>query len=231
MQINYIDKNTDEDFTRILQMIQNRKNGVVADTINKSGMDYKMVWGVSIPHLRKVASEFNPNNRLAKLLWNHKWRETMILATMLCDSNQLENKELEQWMVDLSNLELAEQMAFNLISDLKRSSGQWINMLQKAADFERIAVLKGLYRVILKKKLSLSEVQLLLNGIQEFSLMKEGSVHEISAFGQLCAIMGRAYPELTKPILAFIYKFVNENPSWKPMLEIAETEFYWLNDT
>ncbi len=231
MNLNFIDKKTEADYNKILQLIKLRKNGVVSDALRNSGFKYDKIWGVSIPHLRNIAGTFSKNNTLSQLLWNKKWRETMILATMLAEIEVMDDKDLEAWLSEVNNLELAEQIAFNLLSNVERKHGYWLDLIKNTSDYQRISVLKGLYRSFLMKKNNVDFAVGLFEGITALPVTEGCSVLEIKAFGQLYACMGRTYPDLIKPILAFIYKFVGVNSSWEAMREIAETEFNWLNET
>jgi 3-methyladenine DNA glycosylase AlkD len=109
----------DEDLDRQVKQIRSRirllMNGEVAQQLRDSGLDYPKMYGVSLIHLRKLSQELQASNALADRLWNLEFRETRILATMLAKRDELSDVLLAEWADGVSNLELAEQMAFNLL--------------------------------------------------------------------------------------------------------------------
>jgi hypothetical protein len=109
----------DEDLDRQVKQIRSRirllMNGEVAQQLRDSGLDYPKMYGVSLIHLRTLSQEFQASNALADRLWNLEFRETRILATMLAKRDELSDALLAEWADGVSNLELAEQMAFNLL--------------------------------------------------------------------------------------------------------------------
>ena len=70
--------------------------------------------GVSVIDLREIAGQFEPNHLLALKLWNKQWRETMILATLLDEPNQVSEEQIDFWTKTFENTEIAEQASANL---------------------------------------------------------------------------------------------------------------------
>lgn len=44
-------------------------NGEVASQIQRSGMEYEKLFGVSLVHLRQISQDYKPDNVLAERLW------------------------------------------------------------------------------------------------------------------------------------------------------------------
>ena len=103
-------------FQEILSKIKPLQNGEVVSSMEKRGVDYKMNYGVSIPLLRQLASEYQKNHLLALKLWNKQWRETMILATLLEEPDEVTENQMDFWVKSFPSLEIAEQAAMNLFS-------------------------------------------------------------------------------------------------------------------
>lgn len=82
--------------------------------MKQKGLNYKQIWGASIIDLREIAARFVPNHLLALKLWNKQWRETMILATLLDDSGQVTEEQMDFWTKSFDNTEIAEQTSANL---------------------------------------------------------------------------------------------------------------------
>lgn len=60
------------------------RNGVIADTYRKAGSPHHIIFGLVLPQLVEIASEFGHDPELARQLWaNSSTRESMLLAPML----------------------------------------------------------------------------------------------------------------------------------------------------
>jgi len=105
---------TEKDFQQLLKLIKARKNGDVSHAMREHGIKYKLNWGVSVVDLREISKSFGNNHLLALKLWNKQWRETMILATMLDDSDEVTEEQMDFWTKSIDNSELAEQASANL---------------------------------------------------------------------------------------------------------------------
>lgn len=107
-------KETEQQFQHLLKVIKSRKNGEVSDAMKSKGIEYKLNWGVSIIELREMAKNIQPNHVLALKLWNKQWRETLILATLLDNPDELTEEQMDFWTKSLENAEIAEQASANL---------------------------------------------------------------------------------------------------------------------
>ncbi len=107
-------KETEQKFRQILTLVTSRKNGDVAMLMRKNGINYKLNFGVSLVELRGIARQFEPDHLLALKLWNKQWRETMILATLLDEPSQVNEKQMDFWTKSFENTEIAEQASANL---------------------------------------------------------------------------------------------------------------------
>jgi len=104
---------------KILSRIRQLMNGETSHQLHMSGMNYEKAFGVSLVHLRQLAKDFEPNNDLAERLWFRNIRETMILATMLAQPDVLTDDQILGWAGQINNIELAEQVAFNMVGRKK----------------------------------------------------------------------------------------------------------------
>jgi len=105
---------TEKKYQQILVLVKSRKSGEVADLMIQKGINYKMNWGVSIIDLREIAAPFKPDHLLALKLWNKKWRETMILATLIDEPKLVTEEQIDFWTKTFENTEIAEQASANL---------------------------------------------------------------------------------------------------------------------
>lgn len=105
---------TENDFQQILTLIKSRKNGNVSRSMKNHGIQYKLNWGVSIVDLREIARSYKQNHLLALKLWNKQWRETMILATLLDEPDEVTEEQMDFWTKSFGTVEMAEQASTNL---------------------------------------------------------------------------------------------------------------------
>lgn len=61
------------------------RNGIIADVYRKAGINcYSVIFGLNLPQLKTIASEFAKDKDLALALWNDKGvRESRLLSTWL----------------------------------------------------------------------------------------------------------------------------------------------------
>lgn len=117
-------ENLDAQMKLVQQRMRKLMNGEIASQLQVAGMNYPKLFGVSLVHLRQLSQELTPSNDLADRLWHRNVRETMILATMVAQRESISDEMLMQWADGVYNLELAEQIAFNLLG--KREDSQVI---------------------------------------------------------------------------------------------------------
>ncbi len=107
-------KDSEKNFQLALSKIKLLKNGDIADAMKRTGIEYKMNWGVSLVILRQMAREFEPDHILALKLWNKQWRETSILATLLDEPDKVNEEQMDYWTKTFENGEIAELASTHL---------------------------------------------------------------------------------------------------------------------
>ena len=117
MKLFLFDSELDKEVNQIIKMVQLRKHGEVAELIDTPGNRYKMSYGVSLNQLIQIAEKYLNNNRLAEQLWFKEIRETMLLATMICNPDEFTTEQFKEWIELVHALELAEHLSKNLVSN------------------------------------------------------------------------------------------------------------------
>ncbi len=110
---------TEKKYQQILRQVASAKNGDVAAAMQHRGIKYKMNWGVSLIKLRDIARVYQADHLLALKLWNKQWRETMILATLLDNAEEVTEEQMDFWTKSFENSEIAEQASANLWAKTK----------------------------------------------------------------------------------------------------------------
>ena len=90
-------------------------NGICAENIDNSGLEYNQNFGVAWSRLVEIAQNYTPDYTLAYRLWLLPIRETKLLATLLCPPHELTAERLSEWTDGISTIELAEIFAFALL--------------------------------------------------------------------------------------------------------------------
>ena len=103
-------------YQEILRRVKPLQNGEVADSMTQRGVVYKMNLGASIVSLMQLAESYPKSHLLALKLWNKQWRETMILATLLDKPEEVTENQMDFWVKQIQQIEMAEQVAMNLFS-------------------------------------------------------------------------------------------------------------------
>ena len=96
-------------------------NGVISTSMREKGMNYKLIFGVPIRELKQIAKDYKEQASadLAEALWKEDVRELKILATMLYPHEQFTHTKVEEWVSAVSYMEIAEQLARNLLCKIE----------------------------------------------------------------------------------------------------------------
>lgn len=124
-----MDNQTQEKLKAIKRSFFLRMDGTASRSMREKGLDYKINWGVSIPDLRQMASQYGKDYALAIALWKEDIRECKILATMIMPPEEMLPEIVELWMEQTPSQEIAEMAAFNLYQHLDYApvmAFQWI---------------------------------------------------------------------------------------------------------
>lgn len=84
--------------------------------MRESGLDYRYNWGWTRGYLLELATQYQPSRQLAEALRDTSVRELLILSTMLFPREELTEQDVEAFLEKATNVELQEQLAFNLLS-------------------------------------------------------------------------------------------------------------------
>lgn len=93
-------------------------NGVAASSMREKGLDYKIIWGIPVTRIREMAAAYEPSREVAEQLWQSDVRECKLLAMMLMPADCCDEETVMTWVGECRNPEMAEMMAFYLLSQL-----------------------------------------------------------------------------------------------------------------
>ena len=96
--------------------LRTRMDGSVAQSMRESGLDYRYNWGWTRGYLLELAAQYQASRELAEALRESAVRELLILSTMLFPREELTEQDVEAFLEKVTNVELQEQLAFNLLA-------------------------------------------------------------------------------------------------------------------
>lgn len=110
--------NNDEIIKSIKNDFRLGMNGIISTSMRNRGMDYKIIFGLSLPQLRTLAEKYSPNQEVAIRLWNENIRESKLLATMIFPYSEMSIDIAKEWIEDIKYSEVADIASMYLFSKL-----------------------------------------------------------------------------------------------------------------
>jgi len=145
-----MDNQTQEKLKAIKRSFFLRMDGTASRSMREKGLDYKINWGVSIPDLRQMASQYGKDYALAIALWKEDIRECKILATMIMPPEEMLPEIVELWMEQTPSQEIAEMAAFNLYQHLDYAPVMAFQWIASDNEMEQICGYNLLSRLFMK---------------------------------------------------------------------------------
>lgn len=112
----------------LLGRIRKQMNGAVSETMSLDGEKYGLNYGVSIATLREIVASEPKDYEFAKYLYRQQVRELKLCACHIADAQMVDTHEFPFWSRGITNGELAEELAFALMSkiyDINSLMGVW----------------------------------------------------------------------------------------------------------
>ncbi len=92
------------------------RNGVIADTLRRSGSPFRIIFGLNLPQLSEIASRTPHDMDLAERLWaNTTTRESMMMAPMLIDRSVFTADDARRWIATIPAREVADIICLKLL--------------------------------------------------------------------------------------------------------------------
>ncbi len=86
-------------------------NGILSAKMREAGAPYKLIFGVELPRLMSIASEYPKDCALAQALWNENIRESKLLACMLMPEDTFSPELADIWASEIPTAEVAQVLA------------------------------------------------------------------------------------------------------------------------
>ena len=108
--------------------LRKQMNGAVAESMAQHGENYGLNYGVSIATIREIVASEKRDYEFAKYLYRLQIRELKLSACHIADAKMVDTHEFPFWSRGIANAELAEELAFALLSkiyDINSLMGVW----------------------------------------------------------------------------------------------------------
>lgn len=153
------DEELKTELDQIKLAIQGEQNGMATQSMGQ--MAYKKNYGVPYISLRKIASNYSPNKKLANCLWGISYRETMLLALLLFPKEEMSFEETIALVDDMNEMELAEFACRDLLCLVPSAEKLVFACLEKESPFA-LEVAFLLAARLLEKNLALDSMSNLM---------------------------------------------------------------------
>jgi 3-methyladenine DNA glycosylase AlkD len=226
-QYMYLSAEVQQQLHSIKRKIYLKMNGVTAEQMEKIGVFYSKNYGVSLSEIKHLSEEYSKDGTLAQALWYEKIRETMLVATFLYPEADFDAVRAEEWVSDVSTLELAENLSRNLLCHLPFvgvKAVEWV----RSDNYWKCAI--GFFCAAFGwNNLSLDQKQGILLQVKQNRHINEVVVYRAMAL--FLRKQGSVNPEDAKTMLSFVDCFAaSSNRAERYIYEEVQTDLKYRFD-
>jgi len=116
------------------------------------GITPDRTYGSRVPLMRKLAKKAGKDHDLAKELWNHGFRETKIIASMVEEVDRVSDDQVEMWLADFDYWEIVDQFCMNLFTRFPDAADRAKDWTKREGEFEKRAGFALIACLVWKKK-------------------------------------------------------------------------------
>jgi 3-methyladenine DNA glycosylase AlkD len=109
--------NKNESLASIIRELKKNSNSKSLKGMAKFGINTEKAFGLNMPFLREIAKKHKKNHQLALDLWNTKFHEARILASLVDDPKLVTDEQVEAWILEFNSWDLCDQCCANLFED------------------------------------------------------------------------------------------------------------------
>lgn len=123
-----------ETIKEIKKKLRLAMNGVVSTLQRRQGLNYKINFGVEIPRLKELASQYAQERALAQELWQANIRECKLLAIFLYPTEGLSIEEAEKWIAESPFTEISDHLCRTLLKSLANAKEHCLRWITHESD-------------------------------------------------------------------------------------------------
>lgn len=125
------------------------RNGIIADTLRKSGSPYRMIFGLNLPQIDEIAASVGKNAPLAEALHaDMATRESQLIAPMIMPEEAMTPEKALAWLMDAPSSEAADILCHRLLRRLPYALDIALSALQTATPQGRYGGVRLLWNLI-----------------------------------------------------------------------------------
>lgn len=136
----------------LIKKIKTRENRPAVESMNRMGLKYQQNFGVALPELKEFAKEYQNNNEFALFLWQKDNREAKLLSLMIAVPEELSTEQIDDYVLGINNVELAEQASLNLLSKIPKNLNYALKWIKDENNYTQLLGLLVLSRAALVEK-------------------------------------------------------------------------------
>jgi 3-methyladenine DNA glycosylase AlkD len=102
--------------TEILRHLQSLSNSDNVAGMARFGISAKTVYGVSLPHLKRLARQIGKDHLLAQELWSSGAHEARLLACFIENPGEVTRRQMDRWASDFDNWAVCDGCCLHLFA-------------------------------------------------------------------------------------------------------------------
>jgi 3-methyladenine DNA glycosylase AlkD len=126
-------------------------NGTASTSMREKGLAYKLNFGVELPRIKQIASQFEKDHDLAQALWKENIRECKILAGMLQPVESFYPEIMDIWIEAMPTVEIAEMTCMHLFQYLPYAPQKSLQLIASEGEYQQICGYLTIARLLTKK--------------------------------------------------------------------------------
>ena len=125
------------------------RNGVIADTLRRSGAPYRMVFGLNLPQVSEIAADTAPDAALAEQMHaDTATRESQLLAPMLMPVEAMDADKALRWLGEAPTVEAVDVMCHRLLRHMPEAMAVARRALQSSEPMMRYGAVRLMWNLI-----------------------------------------------------------------------------------
>ncbi|MBO7417614.1 MAG: DNA alkylation repair protein [Bacteroidaceae bacterium] len=136
----------------IKAQLRSAMNGFASTSMREKGLSYKVNFGVELPRLKEIASQFEKNHDLAQALWKENIRECKILAGMLQPVETFYPEIMDIWIEAMPTVEIAEMTCMHLFQFLPYAPQKSLQLIASEGEYQQICGYLTIARLLGRKR-------------------------------------------------------------------------------
>lgn len=127
------------------------RNGVIADTLRRSGSPFRIIFGLNLPQISEIAAKWAPATPLAERLWeNSTTRESMLLAPMIVDREGFTIEDARRWIATIPAHEVADVMCLKLLRNVGYATDLAAELAHSSQPMARYTGVRLMFNIVHK---------------------------------------------------------------------------------